>query len=257
MSIADSYRKDIPTIISYFRPVLSQLNIRNREKQEQVFLSQFEYLDFLKLENLVAVVIPADIKSSKGMFFCRHIDNKLTVCYILIDNSLYDEKNLEKVKIIGVHEFCHFMAIIYTLTATTIERQKKNLIDRISKKIDVLNNESLNRLYEELNKNIYTDSVKSDDSIKSFEFDDSHFRLQCEGETADYALLFRHFMFSRELFEEYFTEKDQKEFSKITQNKVEYEQIKNKFIETKIKSENEKYIQFMLELQKFYSLMSD
>ena len=249
----NGYRSHIPTIIKFFRPVLAQLNIRSKDKHEQVFLASFEHLDFLNLEKVVIVVIPADIKNAKGVFFCRHIENKLTHCYIVIDKSLYSESTLERVKIIGVHEFCHFMAIVYTLTAATIEIQKEGLLKRLEQKIDTLNSSSLNRLYEELNRKI------DDDNIKSLEFDDSHFRLQYEGSTPDYALLFKHFMFSRELFEEYF-KKDEQDLLKKTsgsKNTKEAEKIIDNFLDTIERVANEKSVPFRLAVKQVFSWVQD
>lgn len=44
------------------------------------------------------------------------------------------------------------------------------------------------------------------------ELTDTHYRLNCEGETVDYSILFKHLMFSKELFEEFFSEQDRIDF---------------------------------------------
>lgn len=41
-----TYRNDVSMAVNFFRPVLSKLNIRNKEKQEDVFLAEFDHLDF-------------------------------------------------------------------------------------------------------------------------------------------------------------------------------------------------------------------
>ena len=200
-----NYRNDVSIAVNFFRPVLSKLNIRNKEKQEDVFLVEFDHLDFLNLETCVVTVLLANLDKAGGLFFCRKTEN-ITACYIILNSNLYNnEGNLEKVKIVGVHEFCHFMAIIYSLTATTIEKQRDFLTKRLSKKIDDFDIAALNTFYQALTQ----DDVKTDDIA---EFSDNHFRLDCEGDTVNYDVLFNNFLFSKELFEEYFKREKQKQF---------------------------------------------
>lgn len=130
------------------------------------------------------------------MFFCRQ-EGEYTHCYIVIQNALY-KKSLEYVKFVGVHEFCHFMAIVYSITSTSIEKQREFLLNRLKTKVDELSLDSLNKFIMAL------DAKENVDKLPDFA--DEHFRLNCEGDTISYALLFRHFMLSKELFEEYFTE---------------------------------------------------
>lgn len=206
MSLVDAYRTDVVTAVSFFRPVLAKLNLRDREKQEPVYLAEFDHLDILQLNNVVVTVLIADLKKSGGLFFCRRTNtNTLTYCYIVINASLYKETNLQKVKVAGVHEFCHFMAIIYTLTATTIEHQRDILLKRLSKKVDDLGLDSLNRFYEALG-----NTCRAESDVP--EYDDEHFRLGCEGKTVDYDVLFKYLLFSKELFEEFFTKEKQTDF---------------------------------------------
>ena len=54
-------------------------------------------------------------------------------------------------------------------------------------------------------------------SLSEVPIPDAHFRLGYEGETPDYYLLFLHFMFSREIFEEYFDKERQSQFKDIFQ----------------------------------------
>lgn len=145
------------------------------------------------------------MENTSGLFFARQKGN-LTDCYIVINHNLYnDDSSLEKAKLVSVHEFCHFIALIYSLTATTIKRQQVALCKRLSKKIDELNTDTINRFYIELSKS-------EENAIRTAEFDDDHFRLGLEGKTVDYDILFKHFLLSKELFEEYFTVEKQKEF---------------------------------------------
>lgn len=211
-----NYRNDVSIAVNFFRPVLSKLSVRNKEKQDDVFLAEFDHLDFLNLETCIVTVLLADLDKAGGLFFCRKTKD-ITVCYIILNSNLYNDENYEKVKIIGVHEFCHFMAIIYSLTATTIEKQKDFLLKRLSKKIDEFDIAALNIFYQALTQ----DDVKTDYIA---EFSDSHFRLQCEGDTVNYDVLFNNFLFSKELFEEYFKKENQERF-KILLEKAEDDSV--------------------------------
>lgn len=202
-----TYRNDVSMAVNFFRPVLSKLNIRNKDKQEDVFLAEFDHLDFLNLERCIVVVLVAKLDKAGGLFFCRKTKN-ITACYIILNSNLYSETSLEKLKIAGVHEFCHFMAIIYSLTATTIEKQRDFLVKRLSKKIDEFDIVALNTFYQALTQ----DDVKTDYIA---EFSDSHFRLYCEGDTVNYDILFNNFLFSKELFEEYFKREKQETFKML------------------------------------------
>lgn len=135
MSSLNLYKTDITTAVKFFRPVLAALNIRNKDKQEKVFLASFDNLEFLNLDNCVVTVLTAKLDNACGLFFCRLTSTGLIDCYIVLNDSLYSESNLEKVKINGVHEFCHFLAIVYSLTATTIDAQRKYLVSRMEKKM--------------------------------------------------------------------------------------------------------------------------
>lgn len=207
MNRADAYRTDVNTAVRFFRPVLAKLNIRNADKQKPVYLAEFDHLDFLNMDYCVVTVLLADMKDTKGLFFCRKTE-QICYFYIVINVSLYKDENLEKVKMVGVHEFCHFMALLYSLSATVIEHQRDVMTERLSQKIDELNNKSLDRFYSALN-----NFEKDNDYVP--ELDDDHFRLGYEGNTADYDVLLKNFLISKELFDEYFTPEKQEKFRKL------------------------------------------
>ena len=200
-----AYRTDVSTAVRFFRPLLAALNIRNKSEQDIVYLAEFDHLDFLDLDNCVVTVLTANLEQAGGLFFCRK-ENGYIHCYIVVQDSLY-RGNMEIVKVVGVHEFCHFMAILYSLTATSIERQREILSEKKKKKVDDLSMDSLNRFFK---------ALASDDLLRDIpELEDEHYRLQCEGPTINYEILFRHFMFSKELFEKYFTDFDREKFKSL------------------------------------------
>lgn len=207
----NAYRNRISDAVRFFRPVLIQLSLRNRQKQRDVYLAEFDHLDMLNIDKWLIIVLRANLQKSDGMFFCQETENGLIKCYIVLRDSLYNEPTFEKVKIVGVHEFCHFMAMLYLLTATThIEQREGILKRRLIGKIDELNMEALNRFFRALIDKNYTMEIIP-------ELTDEHYRLEGDGDTVKYDELFRHLMFSKELFDEYFTAKEQKQF-KILMN---------------------------------------
>lgn len=204
MSLIPKYKNDVNEAIKFFRPVLASLNIRNPNRHNWVFLADFDNLDLLNVENCLVSVKVADLQDVEGMFFCRY-DGELVYCYIIINNVFH---NLEKVKVIGIHEFCHFLAIVYMLASVSIDLQKKQLSERMDRKIDKLNKPNAELLVQALN------LMKPNNEIP---FDlpellDSHFRLDCEDMNINYVELFYNLLFSREMFEEYFDSEKQNEF---------------------------------------------
>lgn len=86
-----------------------------------------------------------------------------------------------------------------------------------------------------------------------------HFRLQYEGDTPDYALLFKHFMFSRELFEEYFTKDEQNLLKKTSGSKniKEAEKTIDDFLKKIENVAKEKSVPFRLAIKQVFSWIED
>lgn len=209
------YRKNIADAVKFFRPILTGLKIRANDESKTLYLALFDRLSVLDLDNWrITVIYQDDVKmqSVSGMFFYRREQDYL-IFYIIINKSLFLDKTKEKLKLTGVHEFCHFIAYLYAITSTTIELQKKNFEAQLLKKCDILSEEALNNLYKAINDRYHTTPD---------ELNDEHFRLEWEGNTPDYVMLFKHFMLSKELFDLYFDTKDQEEFRRlVTNNKSE------------------------------------
>lgn len=208
----NEYRTNIATAVKYFRPVLSKLRLRSKIPQ-RVYLAEFDHLEMLGLDHCIVTVIYGNLKTTSGLFFCRK-SGKIIECFIVLNNSI----DTKRTKIAGVHEFCHALAILYTITLISTEELESRLLKRLSKEIDELNMEALNKLYGALN------SYKT--NAEDFEFPDSHFRLDCEGNTVDYSMLFRHLLFSKELFDETFTKVEREEFQKLMNSDNKQENIK-------------------------------
>lgn len=215
MTPPNAYRTNITDAVRFFRPVLIQLSLRKKENQREVYLAEFDHLDMLNIDKWIIIVLRADLQKSDGMFFCQKITGGVIICYIVLKESLYSDSTLERVKIAGVHEFCHFMAMLYLLTATTNEVHRDGMLKRrLIGKIDDLNTEALNRFFGALNEKDYAIEIVP-------ELTDKHYQLDGDGETVKYDELFKHLMFSKELFDEYFKLEQQQKFKTLINDATE------------------------------------
>jgi hypothetical protein len=78
---------------------------------------------------------------------------------------------------------------------------------------------------------LLTSKFPNDNQIPD-EFTDKYFRLDVEGKTPDYDVLFRHFMFSRDMFEKYFSEDRQTEFKRLMSDNDTQKEGSSLLIET-------------------------
>jgi hypothetical protein len=201
------YRSDIKEAVKIFRPVLQALKIRNETDHPAVFFANFDELNHLNLDECSVQVLVADIETS-GMFAVKYTNQGLLRAYIILSCKLYGNSETarkELRKIAGVHEFVHFLAIVYVATVTGTASLRSRLLERLQRTVKKLPGANLLTLYTALTSKVEIEEPPA-------ELTDSHFRLGYEGSTPDYELLFLHFMFSRELFETYFDVEKQIQF---------------------------------------------
>jgi hypothetical protein len=204
------YRSSIKEAVRIFRPVLRGLKIRSEAGHPIVYFAQFKELSNLNLDECSVQVLVADIGPS-GMFASKYTEKKLLRAYIILSRKLYNNQKRamkELRKIAGVHEFVHFIAVVYVATAVSTADFRSRLLERLQHTVKKLPGANLLELYAELASKVKTEKLPD-------ELTDSHFRLGYEGPTPDYELLFLHFMFSRELFEDYFNIEKQTEFKRF------------------------------------------
>jgi hypothetical protein len=130
--------------------------------------------------------------------------------YIILDEIFFTGTKVpnEIRKAVSVHEFCHFLALLYASISTTEEILRERLRERLSKIIDELTNEQVIKLYQLLNK-----MRPLSDEFSTFELTrDDHFRLNCENLDLSYSDLFKNFLLSRQMFDEFFHKEDREKF---------------------------------------------
>ena len=207
---------DLDCAIDYFRPILQSLQIRRGTVGFPVFLQSFPHL--WNIDNSgkwVLTVLKAKLNDSKAKFVSKYYPNSgIMMCYIILDESCFINARApnELRKIVVVHEFCHFLALLYACISNTEEVFKKNLKKRLSKIIDELTNDNVSELFRLLN----NANLFNEEEFSIFEQTrDSHFRLNYENLDLSYTELFRNFMLSRQMFDDFFSRADRDNFSNL------------------------------------------
>jgi hypothetical protein len=193
------------------------LKLRDPEHYRPVYIAEFDHLHLLELDSCSIEPLLADLDDCSGIFASAYTKTGLLQNYIILNRALFNRENQEireQLKITGIHEFCHFVAIVYAATTRMeIETLKKSILKRLNAKIDKLPKETLIEIYT-----ILSDERDKRDYFPE-ELTDKHFRLDIEGNTPDYNILFHHFMFSKELFETDFTKEKQDKFKELYKKK--------------------------------------
>jgi hypothetical protein len=199
--------------VAYFRPVLQRLSVRQESAiGTPVFLSSFPHL--WNLDNngkWVITLLKANLGESKAKFMSQyHKKTGIMECYIILDTAFFIEAKVpnEIRKAVAVHEFCHFLALIYASISATEKNLAQRLKERLSKTIDELTNDQVLKLYQMLNKiRPFSDDFSFFEQTK-----DDHFRLNCENLDLSYSDLFKNFLLSHQMFEEFFEKQERKKF---------------------------------------------
>jgi hypothetical protein len=176
-------------------------------------LSSFPQLWNLdNIGNWVITLLKAKLgDDSRAKFISQYYKRtEIMACYIILDEKCFVEAKVpnEIRKAISVHEFCHFLALLYASISTTEENLKERLKERLSKTIDELTNEQVIKLYQLLNQmRPFSDVFSSFESTK-----DEHFRLNCENLDLSYSDLFKNFLLSRQMFDDFFYKEEREKF---------------------------------------------
>jgi len=217
---AEHYRHPVNTdlvcAIDYFRPILQSLQIRRGAVGFPVFLQSFPHLWSINNSGKWGLtVLKTKLVDSKAKFISKYYPNSgLMMCYIILDDSCFINARTtnELRKMVVVHEFCHFLALLYACTSNTEEVFQKNLKSRLSKIIDELTNDNVSKLIRLLNNT----NIFNEEEFSIFEQTrDSHFRLNYENLDLNYTELFRNFLLSRQMFDEFFSREDRENFSNL------------------------------------------
>jgi hypothetical protein len=219
---------DLESAIDCFFPILKSLQIKEDidNNSMSVCLSYFPYLKEIdSIKKWEIVILKANLcnEDNAAIFILKLNDPQFKdskmICYIVIDRIFYirNEKARvihEKRMIIAVHEFMHFLSYIYARLRNTPKAFLKILNERLSKKIDSLNNKEIFELYK-----TFDEISQSDNFTNSKHTRDKHFRLGIDDTPLNYTDIYRNLMLSHQLFDDYFSEQDKEKFSSLWREK--------------------------------------
>jgi len=199
-------KNDLEYVIDIFRPVLDKLQGNN---DNPIYLSSFtDFSEFKNIGNWVISLLKANLNSEKAMNITRYNEKHDILHFYIILDELICEKSKEIRKILIVHEFIHFLSVFYACIDAKDINSRRKLLERLYKtSSDETNNEKTFELFKVLNESNLIDELPSYEQAN-----DSHFRIGKDDLPLDYSELFRNFLFSRKMFDNYFNSEKRKHF---------------------------------------------
>jgi len=199
-------KSDIEYILDIFRPVLDKLQGNN---EGPIYLSSFtDFINFKDSGNWVISLLKANLISEKAMHMVTYNEkHDILHFYIILDELIY--KNSKEIKkIVIVHEFIHFLSVFFACIDAKDKNSRRKLFERLSKS---LSDGTKNEKIFELNK-ILNSSKLVNDFYNYEQVNDNHFRIGIENIPLDYSELFKNFLFSRKMLDQYFNSEKRKIF---------------------------------------------
>jgi hypothetical protein len=217
--------KDERWAIKIFRPLLKLLDIQNipipPEIREIHLFDKREWI-LQGMGKCTIVIEQRDLpKKIGGLLITSHNiigNHNYFKLNIIIASRLCNRRNHRGrsfQKLTAIHEFTHAVA-----TLSAISRVQSNeLIERLKeifrKKTHVLYIRDLARLAAEISKRSWIPFFLQRNSIRKRIFSDQHFRLGFEDFPVSYPIIFEEFLFSKEMFEEFFSQEQIDEICRL------------------------------------------
>jgi hypothetical protein len=143
-----------------------------------------------------------------GMFITSHnADSDYFKLHILINSGLCNKSDLHSrtlQKIAAVHEFTHTVAALSAIGRVGSRELIKRLKRILRKKTHAIYYEDIQQVAVELRNSLLVKKNRSEKPTKTARFTDEHFRLGFEDFPVSYPVIFEEFLFSKEMFDEYF-----------------------------------------------------
>jgi hypothetical protein len=224
--------KDERWVIKTFRPLLRALKIQNIPVPADftvVYLANMRDLIIKGMGRCVIIIEQRKLPDNiGGMLITSHnMELDYFRLHIVVNGSLcnktvLNDRALQKITV--VHEFTHTVAALSAIARVRSKELIKRLKDIFRKKTHTLSITDLTHLANEL-KNSFSANKNTirQAAINTEYFPDEHFRLGFEDFPVSYPKVFNAFLFSKEMFEEYFPKK--------TINSI-YEAFSKKDVET-------------------------
>lgn len=202
-----------------FRPVLKDLHLQSLAPKTCVLTSKKKY-DFATLNMNRCVIVAMRYKfanpNDKGVFvWAFNKAHGFYVLYIILNDNLYadgmGQDDCVKRKLVTTHEFTHCTAAMLSLSKIKSEQLIRSLQESMSKNVDVIQSVDVDGVMNEFSKEMSAGISKVELSLRKF--DDEHFRTNYEDFEGSYYDLNTSFLFSKQLFEEYFNEISRQAFN--------------------------------------------
>jgi hypothetical protein len=207
--------KDERWVIKTFRPLLQSLKVQAMPPPQEmtiVYLADKRDWIIKGMGRCIVVIEQCALPDEVGGMLITSHDTDLDYfrLHIVINISLCNKINLDdraRQKITAVHEFTHTVAALSALSRVRSKDLVKRLKDIFKKKTHAIYLTDIEQLVQELNTSLpVAKPIKSKKDAKKEYFPDEHFRLGFEDFPISYPIIFNEFLFSREMFEEYFSE---------------------------------------------------
>jgi hypothetical protein len=213
------YKSDIKDAVKMFRPLLRVLKIREPVSYREVRIPEIDVMKRLNMDYASIVILVANLENDcAGILMTAYLEKgakSLLKSYLILNSNLLKPEK-EQLKLTGVHEYCHFVAIIYVIQTVSIARAKEVIKKHMRDKFTIKDLQQLHGIFSEPQLMVKADELLNV-PLASIRQTDEHYRLNIEDAKIDYAELFRHLLCSKELFDEIFTK----------ENRIQYKQLKS------------------------------
>ncbi|MFP3043528.1 hypothetical protein LQZ19_17065 [Treponema primitia] len=211
-TVDNSPLKDEQWAIKSFRPLLKALHVQDMPSPPEftlLYIADYRHLVIQGMGHCIIVIeryaLPQDVG---GMLITSYNKrNNFFLLHILINQELgkQDAATKRNNKIAAVHEFTHTTAALCAVGRTKSDELVKRLKEIFSAKSHPLLYADIQKVAEELTGTLLGKLQQPAAKPKKPYFEDAHYRLGFEDFPISYPVFFQDLLFSKELFEEYFT----------------------------------------------------
>jgi hypothetical protein len=175
-----------------------------------IYLADMRDLVIKGMGRCVVIIEQRSIADNVGGMLITSYDMEFDYfrLHIVINSSLCNKESLNDrafQKMTVIHEFTHTVAALSAISRV----RSKDLIERLKnifrEKAHVLYLTDLEHLANELKSSLLVEEDIKSKRATTKKFPDEHFRLGFEDFPVSYPIVFDEFLFSREMFEEYFS----------------------------------------------------
>jgi len=216
--------KDERWAIKTFRPLLQELKVQNIPAPLDVrivYMADKRDWVIKGMGRCIVIIEQQDLPEKTGGILITSHDSELDYfkLHILINSSLCNKTGLNDradLKITATHEFTHTIAALSAISRVRSDLLIGRLKEIFRKKLHAISYDEIKKIAEELSNSLFDvldnvarpvsmehDEQKNTD--KEYYFPDMHFRLGFEDFPVSYPVIFEEFLFSKEMFEEYFS----------------------------------------------------